>query len=60
MDYSKLTLGELLSSDNETIKRNAISILKTFQKYEINWKKGNNELSDNDRKLQKNRLKPLS
>ena len=32
MDYSKITLGELLSSDNETIKRNAISILKQFQK----------------------------
>jgi hypothetical protein len=32
MDYSKITLGELLSSQNETIKRNAISILKTLQK----------------------------
>lgn len=32
MDYSKITLGELLSSNNETIKRNAIGILKTMQK----------------------------
>lgn len=32
MDYSKITLGELLSSENETIKRNAISILKVLQK----------------------------
>lgn len=31
MDYSKLTLGELLSSGNETIKRNAVSILKQLQ-----------------------------
>lgn len=30
-DYTKTTLGELLSSENETIKRNAISILKTLQ-----------------------------
>ena len=32
MDYSKITLGELLSSENQTIKRNAISILKQLQK----------------------------
>jgi hypothetical protein len=32
MDYSKLTLGELLSHADETIKRNAISILKRLQK----------------------------
>jgi len=32
MDYSKITLGEMLSSPNETIKRNAISILKVLQK----------------------------
>lgn len=32
MNYSNITLGELLSSENETIKRNAISILKQFQK----------------------------
>jgi hypothetical protein len=31
-DYSKKTLGELLSSSDITIKRNAISILKTLQK----------------------------
>lgn len=27
-DYSKITLGELLSSENETIKRHALGILK--------------------------------
>lgn len=32
MDYTKLTLGELLTHTNETIKRNAMSILKTLQK----------------------------
>lgn len=32
MDYSKLTLGELLSSENKTIRRNAISILKEYQR----------------------------
>lgn len=31
MDFTKITLGELLSHPNETIKRNAISILKTLQ-----------------------------
>ena len=31
MDYSKITLGELLSSENETIKRNAVSVLKKLQ-----------------------------
>lgn len=35
MDYSKLTLGELLSHTNETIRRNATSILKTLQKQKI-------------------------
>lgn len=35
MDYSKLTLGELLSSDDNTIKRNAISILKQLHKEPI-------------------------
>lgn len=34
MNYTKLTLGELLGSQNETIKRNAMSILKTLQKSE--------------------------
>jgi len=33
MTYTNLTLGELLSSDNETIRRNAISILKQLQKW---------------------------
>lgn len=32
MDYSKITLGELLSSNNETIKRNATGILKALQR----------------------------
>jgi len=32
MDYSKITLGELLSSENETIKRNAVGILKKLQR----------------------------
>ncbi len=31
MDYSKTTLGEMLSSDNETIKRNAVAVLKVLQ-----------------------------
>lgn len=39
MTYTNLTLGELLSSDNETIKRHAVGILKQLQKnYKI---KGN-------------------
>ncbi len=32
MDYSKLTLGELLSSENMAIRRNATGILKQLQK----------------------------
>ena len=32
MNYSNITLGELLSSENETIKRNAMSILKQLQR----------------------------
>ena len=32
MDYSKITLGEMLSSPNEAIKRNAIGIMKQYQK----------------------------
>lgn len=31
-DYSKITLGELLSSDNQAIRRNATGILKQLQK----------------------------
>lgn len=34
MDYSKITLGEMLSNTNETIRRNALSILKTYQRAE--------------------------
>lgn len=30
-DFTKKTLGELLSSSNDTIRRNAISILKQLQ-----------------------------
>lgn len=30
-NHSLITLGELLSSENETIRRNAMSILKTLQ-----------------------------
>lgn len=33
MDYSKITLGELLSSKDDIIKRNAVSILKRYQSY---------------------------
>ena len=32
MNYSKITLGEMLSSPNEAIKRNAIGIMKQYQK----------------------------
>jgi len=32
MDYSQLTLGDLLSSQDETIKRGATGILKRLQK----------------------------
>ena len=39
MDYSKITLGELLSSENETIKRHAVGILKTLQKNPLKLKK---------------------
>ena len=31
-NHTALTLGQLLSSTNETIQRNAISILKTLQR----------------------------
>ena len=32
IDYTKLTLGELLSDRDNTVRRNAISILKVMQK----------------------------
>lgn len=32
MNYTNITLGELLSHTNEIIKRNAMSILKMLQK----------------------------
>lgn len=31
-DYTQTTLGELLSVDDDTIRRNAISILKRLQR----------------------------
>ena len=31
MNYSKITLGELLSSPDDIIRRNAVSILKRYQ-----------------------------
>ena len=37
MDYSKITLGELLSSENITIRRHATGILKQLQKTKIKW-----------------------
>ena len=36
MDYTKITLGEILSSSDEIIRRNAMSILKQLQKNEKN------------------------
>ncbi|MDD5014636.1 MAG: hypothetical protein PHW73_05975 [Atribacterota bacterium] len=35
MIYTNLTLGELLSSDNPAIKRNAVGILKQLQKHYV-------------------------
>lgn len=35
MDYTKITLGELLSHWNNTIQRNATSILKELQRREL-------------------------
>lgn len=32
MNFANVTLGELLSSKNDTIQRNALSILKQLQK----------------------------
>lgn len=37
MDYSKITLGQLLSSEDITIKRNAMSILKIMQRCDHNF-----------------------
>ena len=65
MNYTNTTLGELLSSENETIRRNATSILKQSQKtkdkyelkktgqfghYEV-WKNGIVVLSPTDKKM---------
>jgi hypothetical protein len=38
MDYTKTTLGELLSYENETIRRNATSILKQLQRRKLTVK----------------------
>jgi len=38
MDYTKITLGELLSHENETIRRNATSILKQLQRRKLEVK----------------------
>jgi hypothetical protein len=38
MDYTKTTLGELLSHENETIRRNATSILKQLQRRKLEVK----------------------
>ena len=35
MDYSKITLGELLSSRDQSIRRNAIGILKQLERNDI-------------------------
>ena len=37
MNHTTLTLGELLTHNNDTIKRNAMSILKTLQKQHIQY-----------------------
>jgi hypothetical protein len=41
MNFANITLGELLSNQNETIKRNAFSILKQLQKERDKEKKCN-------------------
>ena len=43
MNYTDKTLGELLSSTNETIRRNAISILKEMQKTSL-YRYGNSHV----------------
>lgn len=35
MNYTNITLGELLTSTNETIRRNAMSILKQLQREQV-------------------------
>ena len=40
MNYTSITLGELLSSDDIIIKRNAISILKVMQKCDHKYEEG--------------------
>lgn len=40
MDFSRLTLGMLLSSEDVTIKRNAMSILKVCQRCDHKYEQG--------------------
>ena len=47
MDYTKITLGECLSSNNETVKRNAMSILKQLQKQDAICEHCNHEQNKN-------------
>lgn len=51
MDYSKKTLGELISSTDETIRRNAMSILKQLQKNELEIKEDSGVINKEDRIL---------
>ena len=54
MNYSRITLGELLSSKDDIIRRNAVSILKRYQKENIkaiekcstSWCKNDSQLDD--------------
>ena len=48
MNYTSLTLGELLSSDNPAIKRNAVGILKQLQKNKIEIKQKSSLTEIND------------
>lgn len=41
MDFTKLSLGQLLGSEDITIKRNAMSILKVMQKCDHKFENGN-------------------
>jgi hypothetical protein len=64
MNYSLITLGELLSSENETIKRNAVSILKVLQKRidtsEMGGKEKFDAILENIKKKKCDCLKPLN
>ena len=47
MNYTALTLGELLSSTDETIRRNATSILKQLQRANVKKIKVKSESIEN-------------